>query len=183
MNTTNDRLGEQSEVASDEASALKLAADDPVSEWKCKVERLEDQLLRAKADFQNLQKRTAADRLDAIRFANADLMRSFVKVMDDFDRALAAANASKESNPLLEGVRLVRENFVKAMADSGLETIDALHQPFDPNIHEALMQLPTDDHPPGTVVEQHAKGYRLHGRVVRPAKVIVSKAADGPTIE
>lgn len=180
MNPTNDRTEEQSEARLDETAALKIAADDPVAEWKSKVEKLEDQLLRAKADFQNLQKRTAADRLDAIRFANADLMRSFVKVLDDFDRALAAASESKGSNPLLEGVRLVRENFVKAMAESGLETIDALHQPFDPNIHEALMQLPTKDHPPGTVVEQHAKGYRLHGRVVRPAKVIVSKAVESP---
>jgi len=178
---TNDRMEEQSDVRISESPALKMATDDPVAEWKSKVEKLEDQLLRAKADFQNLQKRAAADRLDAIRYANADLMRSFVKVLDDFDRALAAGKESKEPNPLLEGVRLVRENFVKAMAESGLETIDALHQPFDPSIHEALMQLPTSEYPPGTVVEQHAKGYRLHGRVVRPAKVIVSKAVESPS--
>jgi molecular chaperone GrpE len=183
MNTTNDRTEEQSEARLDEAPTLKMTADDPVAEWKGRVEKLEDQLLRAKADFQNLQKRTAADRLDAIRYANADLMRTFVKVLDDFDRALAAAKESQEPNPLLEGIRLVRENFVKAMAESGLETIDALHQPFDPSIHEALMQVPTNDHPPGTVVEQHAKGYRLHGRVVRPAKVIVSKAVESPSNE
>lgn len=178
MSTINQNLEVQNEAGSDKAPALKIAVDDPVAEWKGKVEKLEDQLLRAKADFQNMQKRAASERLESIRYANADLMRSLVKVLDDFDRALAAAGDVPESNPLLEGVRLVRENFMKAMAESGLETIDALHQPFDPSIHEALMQLPSGDFPPGTVVEQHAKGYRLHGRVVRPAKVIVSKAVD-----
>lgn len=180
MNTTNEPL----KIEGEEAQAV-VAGEESSAEWKAKAEKLEDALLRAKADFQNLQKRSAGERTEAIRFANADLMRSLVKVLDDFDRALAATNEG-DANSLLEGVRLVRENFMKALADHGLESIDALYRPFDPSIHEALMQIPTDAHPAGTVVEQAAKGYRLSGRVVRPAKVIVSKAAtpaedSGPT--
>jgi len=175
MNTAN----EQANTEQDAPQADGAACEESTVDWKAKAEKLEDALLRAKADFQNLQKRGASERSEAIRFANADLMRSLVKVLDDFDRALAASSDS-DAAAMIEGVRLVRENFMKALAEHGLEAIDALHQPFDPSIHEALMQIPTDAHPPGTVVEQAAKGYRLQGRVVRPAKVVVSKSATPP---
>ena len=70
------------------------------------------------------------------------------------------------------------DNFTKALRDHGLERIDALHRPVDPAIHQALLQQPTDEHPPGTVVEEVAKGYRLQDRVVRAAKVVVAKAVE-----
>lgn len=181
MSTTNEKLDERNDACVENAAAPPSAAEDSIADWKTKVEKLEETLLRARADFQNAQKRATAERLDAVRYANAELMKSLIKVLDDFDRALASADESAGESSLLAGVRLVRENFMKALADHGLETIDALHQAFDPAIHEALMQQPTDVHPPGTVVEQAARGYRLCGRVVRPAKVIVSKTLDSPT--
>jgi molecular chaperone GrpE len=153
-------------------------SEDPVAELQAKVAKLEDSLLRAKADFQNLLRRSAAERLDALRYANAELMKSLVKVVDDFERSLAAAAKPNNLPAVVEGVRLVYENLTKALSDHGLETIEALHRPFDPNVHEALLHQPCDDHPPGTVIEQIAKGYRLCDRVVRPAKVIVAKAME-----
>ncbi len=151
---------------------------DTVAELQAKVAKLEDSLLRAKADFQNLQRRSAAERLDALRYANAELMKSLVKVVDDFERSLAAASKPDNLPAVVEGVRLVYENLTKALSDHGLEPIEALHRPFDPNVHEALLHQPCDDHPPGMVIEQIAKGYRLCDRVVRPAKVIVAKAME-----
>jgi len=148
---------------------------DVVTELQAKVAKLEDALLRAKADFQNLQRTSAVERTDAIRYANAELMKLLVRVVDDFERSLAAASNPDNLQAVVEGVRLVYENLRKALADHGLEPIEALHRPFDPNIHEALLHQPTEEHPPGTVVEQIAKGYRLRDRVVRPAKVIVAK--------
>jgi molecular chaperone GrpE len=78
-------------------------------------------------------------------------------------------------------MRLVHENLVKALRDFGLEPIEAAHEGFDPSIHEALMHQPTDEMPPGRVMEQVTRGYRLRERVLRPARVIVSKTPDGTT--
>ena len=178
-------------IQTDEADPLPAVADhdatttgdsapaaDPVAELQSKVTRLEDLLLRAKADFQNLQRTSAAERADGIRYANAELMKLLVRVVDDFERSLAAASKPDNLPAVVEGVRLVYENLRKALADHGLEPIEALHRPFDPKVHEALLHQPSDQHPPGTVIEQIAKGYRLRDRVVRPAKVIVAKEAE-----
>lgn len=158
--------------------ATSPAATDETAELKARIESLEDSLLRAKADFQNLQRRSAAERSEAIRYANADLLKSLLNVLDDFDRSMDAAEVSDNKDAVIDGVRLVHDNLMKALKDAGLEQVDALGQPFDPNIHEALLQQPTDDFPPGTVVDQVARGYRLRDRVLRPARVIVSKPRD-----
>ncbi len=160
----------------DETATETTEPADPLVELRARVEKLEDSLLRAKADYQNLLRRSTTERGDAIRYANTELMRSLLVVVDDFERSLTAADASKNLAAVVEGVRLVYDNLRKALRDHGLEAIDALHKPFDPSVHEALMQQPSADHPPGTVVEQVATGYRLRDRVVRPAKVVVSRA-------
>ncbi len=158
-----------------DASVEAVSADD-AGTVGAKVAALEDQVLRAKADFQNLQRRAAVERSEAIRYANADLMRSLLSVVDDLERSIAAAEDAEQSSSILDGVRLVYANLVKALSDSGLEVIDAQGEVFDPTIHEALLQQPTTECEPGTVVEQVSKGYRLRDRVIRPAKVIVAKA-------
>lgn len=172
----------QAEVVADNAAVASpgdgASMADSVAELQAKIVKLEDALLRAKADFQNLQRRAAAEHADAFRYANAELMKLLVKVMDDFERSLAAASKPDNLQAVVEGVRLVYENLSKALSDHGLEPIEALHRPFDPNVHEALLHQPSAKHPPGTVIEQIAKGYRLRDRVVRPAKVIVSKTVE-----
>lgn len=150
---------------------------DASSEREARIAILEDSLLRARADYQNLLRRSANERAEAIRYANAELLRSLLGIVDDFERSLTAAESSEKLDAVVEGVRLVYENLLKALRTQGLETIEGLHQPFDPNVHEALMERPTNEHPPGTVVEEVTKGYRLHGRVLRPTMVVVSKSA------
>lgn len=174
-----DRSESSSPSASD-AGGARDRETDPVAELRAKVDSLEDALLRAKADYQNFQRRAAVERADAVRYANADIMRSVLGVLDDFERSLEAANSSDNLEAVVAGIKLVYDNLVQALRAHGLEKIDALHQPFDPNVHEALLQQQVADHPPGTVVEQVARGYRLHDRVLRPAKVIVAKEANGP---
>ncbi len=149
---------------------------DLIAELQAKVESLEDALLRSKAEYQNFQRRSNAERQDSVRFANAELMRSLLNVLDDFERSLAACSGDATVESIVAGERLVHENLLKALADNGLEVIDARGKPFDPAIHEALMQMPSDQFAPGTVVEQVTKGYRLRERVLRPARVIVAKA-------
>jgi molecular chaperone GrpE len=150
---------------------------------QARVESLENSLLRAKADYQNLQRRVATERADAVWFASAGIMRSLVSVLDDLERSLDAARGLERKDSLMDGVRLVHTNLIQALRTHGLEPIEALHQPFDPQIHEAMLQQPAADHPPGTVIEEIAKGYRLRGRVIRPTKVIVSKAEEPPAKE
>lgn len=195
----------------DEAASGERDSSDPIAALQAKADALESALLRAKADFQNLQRRSAVERSEAIRFANADLMKSLLVVLDDFERALAAAEGAEggqgsatptgearfnpaapagdarfnpalpdapASSAVIEGIRLVFANLMKALGDHGLEPIDAREVPFDPTIHEALLHQPTTDAPPGTVIEQVAKGYRLRDRVLRPARVVVAKAPE-----
>ncbi len=154
---------------------------DPLEELQEKVNKLEDSLLRAKADYHNAQRRAVIECTEAIRYANAEVMKSLLTVLDDFDRSLAAAEDSNNLEAVVDGVRLVYGNLTKALRDHGLEVIDALHETFDPSVHQAIMQQPTTDYPPGIVVEEIVKGYRLHDRVLRPTNVVVSKAMETDT--
>lgn len=177
--TSNAAVASQSDAVDESPATDGEFAPDTIEGLRQQVEKLSDNLLRAKADFQNLQRRGAVERADAIRFANAELMKSLLGVIDDFDRSLAATQSSDNLSAVVDGVRLVHENFLQALRAQGLEVIESLHQPFDPSVHEALLQQPSTEHPPGTVIEQVAAGYRLRDRVLRPAKVIVS-AAEAP---
>ena len=148
---------------------------DSVEALTRKVESLEDALLRAKAETLNVQRRASNEKSQAIRFANAELMKALLPVLDDFDRSLQATTQAGHD---VEGVRLVHDNLFRALAGHGLSRIEALHEPFDPNVHEAMLQQPNDEHAEGTVLEEIARGYKLHDRVIRPARVIVSKAVE-----
>lgn len=178
------RQTEMTDVAGDgrldeqqEQSAQPAQPADPIAELQAKVDSLEDSLLRAKAESQNIQRRAATERSEAIRYANAELMRALIPVLEDFDRAFDAAGPTDK--PILEGTRLVHANLMKALRDFGLETIEVSPgDEFDPTIHEAMMQQPSDTVIPGNVVEQVTRGYRLRDRVLRPARVVVAKAAE-----
>ena len=165
--------------ASDNASIAESesVAEQPgvasTAELQAKISALEDALLRVKADYQNLQRRSTTERIEAVRYANAELMRSLLNALDDLDRALAVSGDAT-LDATVAGVRLVYENLQKALADNGLEVIESKGEVFDPAIHQALMRQPTDGHPPGTVIEQVARGYRLRDRVLRPARVVVA---------
>lgn len=166
---------------SNSAAEQPVEQEDTVESLREKIAVLEDTMLRAKADFVNTQRRNEKSRLDAVQFANADLMRSLLGVLDDFERSLDAAGTAEDIKTIVEGVRLVYQNLRKALGEHGLEPIEAMDRPFDPHVHEAIMQQPAADCDPNTVLEEVAKGYRLKDRVIRPAKVVVSKALESPS--
>ena len=138
----------------------------------------QDKFLRAKADYQNLQKRAADEQRNAIRYANADFARSLVQVLDDFERTLEAAEKAPEADSVVSGVKLVYEKLLKLLEDHHVKPIEALGQPFDPHLHEALMQEPCETLPPDSVLREIQRGYKLYDRVLRPARVVVSKAPE-----
>lgn len=176
--TTTEQAEETPAV---EVNAAKESTEsaDPVETPEARIEQLEDKLARARAELQNAQRRHGIERGQAIRYANAEVMKSLLGVIDDFERSLAAAEDAGNLQAVVDGVRLVYENLTKALRDHGLTLIPALHEPFDPEVHEAMMQQPSADFPSGTVLNEVAKGYRLHDRVVRPSKVIVSTEPGG----
>ena len=131
--------------------------------------------LRARAELSNFQKRSEKDRAEAIRYANAGLLKALLPVIDNLERVIqTGATAEGGSQALLDGVKLTLDLFQKVLREYQVETIVAEGQPFDPQVHEAMMERPSD-HAERTVLQELAKGYRLHDRVLRPAKVIVSK--------
>jgi molecular chaperone GrpE len=155
-----------------------LTAQD-IEQFKEKAAKADehwDRLLRQTADFDNYKKRAARERQDAVTFANESLLSKLLPVLDAFEMALAAsANEPKAASALQAGIVMISQQLKSALAESGLEEIDATGRPFDPNTHEAVSQAETADAPEGQVVRQIRKGYRFRNRLLRPAGVIVAR--------
>jgi molecular chaperone GrpE len=113
------------------------------------------------------------------RFGSLSLARDLLPGLDNLERAIAAAEESGNVEDLLHGIRMVARQFRDALARHSIEPIPAKDEPFDPNLHEAVQQIPSSEHPPMTVMRELETGYRMHDRVIRPAKVLVSAAPPG----
>ena len=135
---------------------------------------------RARADFENYQKRMSRDLVQERRYAQAPLASDLLPALDNLERAIAAAEQAGEQGPLAQGVSMVHTQLLDILRRHGVTRIEAQGQPFDPNLHQAVMQQPSKDHPPMTVVQVLEQGYLIHERVLRPARVIVSTAPDKP---
>jgi molecular chaperone GrpE len=138
------------------------------------VEQLRERNLRLLADMRNLQQRAERERADSQQYAEAQLVRELLVVLDDLERARQCAAAAENLETVAEGVRIVHEHFLKVLRSRRIEPIQALGQPFDPHYHEALLHQPSDTYPAGTVSQELARGYTMHQRVLRPARVVVS---------
>lgn len=149
-----------------------------LKERAAKADEHWDRLLRTTADLENFKKRAAREKDDTRRFANENLLQKLIPVLDNFDMALAATQNSQAGNvqSLQAGINMIHQQLKSALADSGLEEIDASGKTFDPNLHEAVSQKETAEVPEGQVVQQMRKGYRLRDRLLRPATVVVARA-------
>ena len=136
-----------------------------------------DRLLRTAAEFDNFKKRAQKEKEDVQKFGVERLLKDFLPVLDNLERALDHAE-QHDPKQVIEGVKLVQKLFETTLAKHGVVGFSAVGKPFDPSVHEALMQQESDA-PPGTVVSEMAKGYKLNDRLVRPAAVVVAKARTG----
>jgi molecular chaperone GrpE len=132
-----------------------------------------DTFLREKAELENFKKRLTKEKEDFVQFANERLLKELVQIEDNLERAMEAPNATLES--LKEGVQLIQKQFATFLKNQKVEAIEALDKPFDPNLHEVLNQQESDEHEENTVILEYSKGYTLNGRILRSAKVVISK--------
>lgn len=134
-----------------------------------------DRYLRAVADLDNYRKRCAREKEEAIRFGNETLLRDILPLVDNVDRALEHACNSVDFNAFREGLRMLQGQLMGCLQKHGVETIEAKGKDFDPHIHEAMLQVESDEHEDSKVVGEFEKGYLLNGRLLRPAKVSVCR--------
>ncbi|KPL04279.1 MAG: hypothetical protein AMJ90_01470 [candidate division Zixibacteria bacterium SM23_73_2] len=142
------------------------------SEKECKD--LEDKLLRLAAEFDNFKKRTTKEFDNLIKFANQDLTLKLTDALDNFERALDSAKNSTDFDSFHRGVELIYTHLKEILTKEGLEEIKTVGQKFDPNLHEAISQVESDEYPEGVIVQEISKGYVLKDRVIKAPKVIVS---------
>jgi molecular chaperone GrpE len=131
---------------------------------------------RTQAEFQNYQKRSARERDQERQYFASGFLRDLLPVLDNLERATAAARTAGETGPLVQGVQMVLTQFRELLKKYGVTPIEAEGKPFDHNLHEALTDQPNIDYPPNTVIHVEERGYMIGDRVLRPAKVVVSSA-------
>jgi molecular chaperone GrpE len=153
--------------------------ENEIDSLRTQLDEARQKALRAQADLDNYQKRVRKDIDEERRFAQLPLIKDLLPVLDNLGRAIQAADSKPDSAGLLEGVKLVSKQLQTVLERHNAKEIDALHEPFDPHRHQAVMQQPSADHPAHTIIQVLQAGYQLHDRVIRPAQVIVSAPAEG----
>ena len=159
-------------------SASEEPAEVPRSEIdvvRDELEEAKDKYLRALADFDNYRKRVAREKDQYIKCANEDIIKSLLEVVDNLERALETSGDNTSYEALRQGVELTLQSLRDILAREGLCLIECIGRPFDPNYHEAVMQMEKEGAESETVIEETQRGYTLKGKVIRPSKVVVSK--------
>ena len=164
-----------SSVADDSEGAREV---DQLAQLEAEIEKYKDVALRAEAEMQNLRRRAERDVRNAHKFGAERLLQNLLPVLDSLEKAIETSEAAgqAEDDPQLEGIKLCSKLFVDVLTKEGIEALDPQGEPFDPNLHEALSMIENPDLEPNSVMTVIQKGYRLNERLVRPAKVMVSKA-------
>jgi molecular chaperone GrpE len=150
-----------------------IIAEPVATDWEAKYNEANDKYLRLYSEFDNYRRRSARERIDLVATAGADTLKDILPVIDDFERGLKNMETVADVLALREGVELIYNKLKNTLQGKGLEEMKAAGQPFDADIHEAITQVQAGEDMIGKVVEELEKGYYLHGKVVRFAKVII----------
>jgi molecular chaperone GrpE len=171
------------ETAVDSDASGSDGANPGIADLQAKAAKADEnweKYVRISADFDNYKKRALRERQDAIKYANEALLEKLLPIVDNFEAALSAANSTQAGqgtnvDSLRMGIQMIYTQLKNYLADAGVEEIDALNKPFDPNLHEAVSQEASADSPEGQVLRQMRKGYRYRDRLIRPSMVVVAK--------
>ena len=171
---------EQQTTDLDEDTVKEVQVDpsdnDVVAALRTENENLRNQVLRARADFENARRRTDREKQDAIRFANKRIFFQLLGVMDNFERAIGASQDPED--PFTVGVLMIQKQLEDVLTQNGVQEVPALNRPFDPYLHEAFAKETSSEHPENTVIEVFQKGYKFNDQLLRPATVKVSTSPD-----
>lgn len=154
---------------------------DPVEAARAEAAKLKEQLLRTAADFDNYRKRSRRDVEDAHKKGSEELLKNLLPVFDNLERAVMHAEQTTDAKAIAEGVKMVLKQFTDALGRVGIKRVGGVGQPFDPLVHEAIQQIETTEHPPGTVVAEVQPGYAFGDRLIRAAMVVVARAPAKPS--
>jgi molecular chaperone GrpE len=177
--TEADTPASSGSPAAEPASAAK--AGEPALEQQ--LSQLRDLLLRRSAEFENYKRRVEQESLTTIRMANEGLILAILPIMDDLERSLKAGKSSNDPAAFYRGVELIAQKLVKVLESQNVRAFESTGQPFDVHRHDALLQVPKADVPPHTIIEEVERGYEMHEKVIRHAKVVVSAAPPSPAEE
>jgi len=172
-------LGEHLDLVSEpERTNTGDSPQEPVSEveqLRLELDEAKNRGLRALAELENYRARIKRQMAEERKYANIDFMRELLPVWDDIGRTLEAVSVSPSLESLIEGVQMIHQQFLEVLKKYHCEKIEAKFHPFDPNLHASVAQLPNDDYPANTVIEEVQPGFRLFDRVVRPSQVVLSR--------
>jgi molecular chaperone GrpE len=175
-NGSNEESGANGEVASGEGGAPAAAApQDPVAEAKAEAAKMKDQWMRTAADFDNFRKRSRRELEETRKAGKEELLKEFLPIFDNLERAIQSALRAKDVKGVAEGLQMVLRQYVDTLARGGITKVPTVGSHFDPSHHEAIQQVETDEHPPGTVVAEVQPGYAQGDRLIRAAMVVVAK--------
>ena len=170
---SSEDLSENGDV--EESVEEQKGEEIPADDKDAQVMEFRDKLLRKVAEFENYKKRTSQEFVRLVESANQDLILKLLPVKDDIERFNKNYNEEHGIKELKKGVDMIFEKFNTVLKTIGLEELEVIGEPFDPELHEALLQIDSNDVDSNVVVDQHEKGYKLKDKVIRHAKVIVSK--------
>ncbi|HID56267.1 TPA: nucleotide exchange factor GrpE [Candidatus Poribacteria bacterium] len=187
MEEKEKKTVEPEEIKSNEAEEEKTEGNqeekllseslEEIERIKAEAEAARDRLLRAAAEYENFKKRAEREKEEAMKFIAESIVLDIIPIVDNLDRAIKSAQSDEKKNfdALLQGIEMIQKQMLSVLEKYGVGVIESEGQPFDPRIHEAILQVPSEEYPENTVVQEFERGYTLHDKVIRPAKVIVSK--------
>ena len=180
---------EDAEMTKDEVAGAADQSEEPKEKIEAtplflareEAEMYKDRWMRLAAEFENYKKRRAREFETLIQSASEGVIRDLLPILDGVGRALAhSENGDTESEGFQEGIKMIMEQFPRVLYNRNLKEIESIGKPFDPTVHEALMQMPSEIHDAGIVSDEIEKGYSLGDKVLRPAKVVVSQGKPAP---
>lgn len=174
VSDNDEAWNEFSEVDSAEFHDQEESPEFLVQQLEQQVVELRDRELKAQAELENFRRRVLRDVDQQLKYSAMPLVTDLLDVLDNLNRAVDSATPGTGTEGLVAGVKLVQQQFVNVLGKHHCKQIPSLGAPFDPNVHQAISQQPSDTHPAGTVMVEHSVGYTLHDRVVRPSMVVVS---------
>jgi molecular chaperone GrpE len=174
---------ENKETKSKDKKGKVKVLKESLEEKEEELKTLYDKLLRTQAEFENYKKRMAKEKSDLIKYANEEMVKEILHTVDNLERATQHAKESNQSENITEGVDIILKQLLKSLERFGVSGFSSAGEKFDPNKHEAVIQMESAEHEPNTIIAESQKGYFLHERLLRPALVTVAKAPQVETDE